>query len=189
MLGQMMKVSDENFALSIKQDPVIVVLDVISVKPKSLKAAVRKRDLKLIQELEKNITTEFATTAYKQCGFLSSDELSNYIDDTFVTSCGLHDVKDATVNLTLESPLSNVIKADETYAMSLRPVQIFGSSHILKIIWKVKRVAVPKHNPSNETKEGITVSLDAIEQQVRSLKSAEDTIDVISWLNEHNFQF
>jgi hypothetical protein len=51
MLGQMMKVSDENFALSIKQDPVIVVLDVISVKPKSLKA-VRKRDLKLIQELE-----------------------------------------------------------------------------------------------------------------------------------------
>jgi hypothetical protein len=59
----------------------------------------------------------------------------------------------------------------------------------LKIIWKVKRVAVPKHNPSNETKEGITVCLDAIEQQVRSLKSAEDTIDVISWLNEHNFQF
>jgi hypothetical protein len=34
MLGQMMKVSDENFALSIKQDPVIVVLDVISVKPR-----------------------------------------------------------------------------------------------------------------------------------------------------------
>jgi hypothetical protein len=47
MLGQMMKVSDENFAVN-QTRSVIVVLDVISVKPKSLKAAV-KRDLKLIR--------------------------------------------------------------------------------------------------------------------------------------------
>jgi hypothetical protein len=112
---------------SIKQDPLIVVLDVISVKPKSLKATVRKHDLMLVQSMEREITTLFGDTSYKQCGFASSEELNGFIDDTFTSSCGLHELKDGMINLMLDSPLSGKISPNETYAMSIRPIKILGS--------------------------------------------------------------
>jgi hypothetical protein len=52
MLGKLQSAGDNHFMASIKQDPLIVVLDVISVKPKSLKATVRKHDLMLVQSME-----------------------------------------------------------------------------------------------------------------------------------------
>jgi hypothetical protein len=78
-------------------------LDVISVKPKSLKATVRKHDLMLVQSMEREITTLFGDTSYKQCGFASSEELNGFIDDTFTSSCGLHELKDGMINLMLDS--------------------------------------------------------------------------------------
>lgn len=189
MLGKLHSVGDNHFMTSIKQDPLIVVLDIISVKPRTLKATVRKHDLMLVQSMEREITTLFGDTSYKQCGFSTSDELNGFIDDTFTSSCGLHELKDGMINLTLDSPLSGNILPDTTHAMSIRPVKILGSPHVLKIVWKAKRVSLPKHNPTNETSEKIASSLDAIENKVRELKDTEDTIDVISWLNEHNFHF
>jgi hypothetical protein len=124
MLGKLQNAGDNHFMASIKQDPLIVVLDVISVKPKSLKATVRKHDLMLVQSMEREITTLFGDTSYKQCGFASS-ELNGFIDDTFTSSCGLHELKDGMINLMLDS-LSGKI-SNETYAMSIRPIKILGS--------------------------------------------------------------
>ena len=189
MLGKLRSVGDNHFETSIKLDPLIVVLDVLSVKPKSLKATVRKHDLMLVQSMEHEITQQFGDTSHKQCGFTSSDELHGFIDDTFTTSCGLHESKDGMINLPLDTPLINKLVPGETYAMSIKPYKILGSPHVLKIMWRAKRVSLPKYNPINETSDKIASSLDAIESEVRALKNVEDTIDVISWLTKHNFSF
>jgi hypothetical protein len=67
---------DNHFMASIKQDP-LIVLDVISVKPKSLKATVRKHDLMLVQSMEREITTLFGDTSYKQCGLAAKNSMDS----------------------------------------------------------------------------------------------------------------
>jgi hypothetical protein len=93
---------------SIKQDPLIVVGCNFSEAQESEKATVRKHDLMLVQSMEREITTLFGDTSYKQCGF-ASEELNGFIDDTFTSSCGLHELKDGMINLMLDSPLSGKI--------------------------------------------------------------------------------
>jgi hypothetical protein len=51
--------------------------DVISVKPKSLKATVRKHDLMLVQSMEREITTLFGDTSYKQCGLAAKNSMDS----------------------------------------------------------------------------------------------------------------
>jgi hypothetical protein len=108
MLGKLQSAGDNHFMASIKQDPLIVVGCNFSEAQESEKATVRKHDLMLVQSMEREITTLFGDTSYKQCGF-ASEELNGFIDDTFTSSCGLHELKDGMINLMLDSPLSGKI--------------------------------------------------------------------------------
>jgi hypothetical protein len=188
-LGKAMIVRDSGFTLAIDEDPIIVAADVVSVKPRLLRAAVSRADMGLVQKAEARIMAEFAQTAFAQCGFASPDEMANFVDETFVTACRLHEVRDAVVTLPLSSPPASGMRAGQPYALSLRPDAISGNPEVLKIVWRVTRVSLPAGPPAQPASEGIAAALTAIDDQVARFRTSRDTIEVVEWLTRHGFDF
>ena len=122
MLGQVIASNGDSFTVAIDREPIIAVLKISSIGSRTLRASVQNQAVPLIVKMEDGIMQEFCKVAHIQCGFDTEDEMTNFVDETFVSAAGLR-AGSATVRLTLdETAKTSRIKPDETYTLRLRPV-------------------------------------------------------------------
>lgn len=183
--GKIRRFGDDEFEVSLDADPVMLTVDAMTSRPGYIKARISGSDMRAIQGQEDAIMAEFSSKLFHNCGFCTSDQLADLVEEIFVTTCRTGSGEDAVLNACTCTPF--VVEKDKRYTLSLRAKAIKGSSKHLKIVWKAKRVVLPDTEASGKaTREAMHAALAETEAKIKALQTSDDAIDTVAWLEEHN---